>query len=259
MATRSLVCEPWATIADVCSPCDDYTFDTGVLEDGLAVASDVLYLLTRQRWPGECRETVYPEVGASLAGAQANAQAVGGTLGAGFRTGGYPVWPRRFACLASDRIKLPGYPVVAVHEVVVDGLVLDVSAYRVEDGRYLRRIDGDGWPGAPSDDWHVDYSYGLAPPLGGIKAAAALGCQLALACNPEAVNSGKCRLPKRVTTITRQGVSLAVLDPLTLFDGGKTGLPEVDLWVAAVLRGDRNRRATVIDPAQAAPSVRRRS
>jgi hypothetical protein len=57
-----------------------------------------------------------------------------------------------------------------------------------------------------------------------------------------------CRLPKRVQTVTRQNVTLAVLDPLTLFKDGMTGLAEVDLWVAADARGDATRPAAVLDP-----------
>ena len=39
---------------------------------------------------------------------------------------------------------------------------------------------------------------------------------------------------------------MAVLDPLTLFQEGRTGLPEVDLWLASVVKGRQQRRGTMI-------------
>ena len=51
-----------------------------------------------------------------------------------------------------------------------------------------------------------------------------------------------------MTSITRQGISLAVLDPLTLFVDGLTGLPEVDLWVQSVRLGRARRSASLMVP-----------
>jgi hypothetical protein len=73
-----------------------------------------------------------------------------------------------------------------------------------------------------------------------------LACQLALACQPE--TQGKCQLPKRVTNVVRQGVSMAmVLDPMAFLDEGKTGIYEVDLFLASE-REDRKRGAAVLTP-----------
>ena len=131
---------------------------------------------------------------------------------------------------------------------------------------YLPESDSatvQGWPCcqrldlADSEDetWAVSYSYGVDPPIGGIRAAAALGCQLALAFEPETI--GTCRLPQRVTSLSRQGVTMAVLDPLELFADGKTGLAEVDLWVASVMLGAARRRAVVRVPGQPRRGIRR--
>ena len=120
-----------------------------------------------------------------------------------------------------------------------------------------------GWPcctrldlaDTEEDTWSITYTYGQNPPIGGIRAAAVLACELTLAFQPETVN--QCRLPKRVTSITRQGVSMAILDPLTLFADGLTGLSEVDLWVSSVAVGAKRRRASVIVPGQPAHGIRR--
>lgn len=235
-------CAPWATAADVCSPCDDYEFDAALLDDALQAASNILYDFTGRQWAGECVEVLRP---------------------CGYRTSG------SCGCLSSSvcgcgglsELRLPGYPAVTIEQVKIDGVIQSADRYRLDDQRFLvwlgdeddtdvrrrlpccQRLDR---PDTAEDTWSVTYSYGQGPPIGGVMAAAALGCQLALSCQPETV--GACRLPKRVTSITRQGVTLAVLDPLTLFRDGLTGLAEVDLWVASTREGAKRRRATVMLP-----------
>jgi hypothetical protein len=160
-----------------------------------------------------------------------------------------------------QELKLPGYPVAPASVVVIQGENTYTAAdgiFRIDDHQYLVRLDGQGWPccqdmtadptlGEPNT-FQVSYDYGKLPPIGGVRAAASLACQLALACDPTAVDNGACRLPKRITSITRQGVTLAVLDPLTLFAEGRTGIPEVDLWLESLRYGDAHRRASVLIP-----------
>lgn len=260
-------CSPWATIADVCEPCNASGFDKAVLHSALQMASDILFDLTRRRWPGVCSDKVRPcrrgEGCLNLAqlGAAWDAQ-MGGSIvgaGAGLFQSGRPVC----GCGTIRQLQLQS-PVVAITEVLIDGAVVNPAFYRVDDRKFLTALDDQVWPvcqrmelpDSELNTWSVSYTFGAEPPIGGRIAAASLGCQLALACNPTAVESGACRLPKRVTTITRQGVTLAVLDPLTLFSDGLTGLPEVDLWVMAANRGPRSRRANVLVPDQA-PRFRR--
>jgi hypothetical protein len=37
-----------------------------------------------------------------------------------------------------------------------------------------------------------------------------------------------------VTSVSRQGISYQMIDPTDILATGKTGLPEVDLWLSAV-------------------------
>ena len=129
------------------------------------------------------------------------------------------------------------------HSFVADGFVVHNCCQRLD------------LADTEEDTWSITYTYGQNPPIGGIRAAAVLACELTLAFQPETVN--QCRLPKRVTSITRQGVSMAILDPLTLFADGLTGLSEVDLWVSSVAVGAKRRRASVIVPGQPAHGIRR--
>lgn len=43
-----------------------------------------------------------------------------------------------------------------------------------------------------------------------------------------------CRLPERVTTINRQGVSWTVIDPMDFIDKGRTGIIEIDMAINSV-------------------------
>lgn len=168
------------------------------------------------------------------------------TLGGGWF---FPIWDgsnwRNVACgcgpkcswqspnvihLAS-RIALP---VQEVTEVVIAGEILDPSDYRLE-GDLLYRVSG-AWPAQdltrPLDEegtWSVTYTRGTPPPPGSAKLVGLLAAEFLAACG-----GGKCRLPRRVRSVTRQGVSYDMVDPTDIYTSGKTGLPEVDVWLSSV-------------------------
>lgn len=247
-------CSPWATSSDVLGRFD-YDGDPDMLDLAMRVASDVLFELTGRRWPGRCHDSIRPI--------------------AQFRTVEVPGWYaslaglaqrgswgycscnriRETGCFRIPEIKLPGNP-VAKSTIVVKINGDNFTDFALHDRRYLARTDGQGWPCCQdllADDthdntWSVAYDFGMLPPPGGRVAATLYGYQLALAMDPEAVSSGKCLLPARVTTITRQGVTQVVLDPGTLAAEGQVGLSLVDQWVAATNIGRTRRPATVLIP-----------
>lgn len=235
-------CSPWATEADLCSPCNDYGNVETLAGDMLQAASDVLFELSGRQFPGTCETTIRPAARCHHAERSAS-------LPVARRSG------RGCGC-PSYLFRLPDHPVELVTEVKVDGDVVDPSLYRLDDHRTLVRLaDADGSnPGWPSsqrldlattedDTWSISYLWGREPPPMGVTAAAVLACELALACDPETVS--QCRLPKNVTSVTREGVSL-VLSPSDFLDrDGKTGLYEVDLFLRAVNPARVRQRATV--------------
>lgn len=253
-------CSLWAQPADL--RCDTLTDEAEQIE-ALEVASEILWNLTGRQWPGTCSDHVRP---------------------CGYRTArrwGHSPWQmsnrhiltgwcgcrasRGCGCGGLSDIELPGQPVVSVDEVKIDGVVVDPANYRVDDHRWLTWVgeadDGrKAWPCCSrldvgddeEDTFSVWYSFGAMPPRGGRRYAARLACQLGLA----AAGDSDCELPERVTSIVRQGITLAVLDPLDLFEDGRTGLSDVDLWLGSLKAGVANRAGTVRMPGRG-PMVRR--
>jgi hypothetical protein len=130
-------------------------------------------------------------------------------------------------------VHLPG-PVDAITAVTIDGVTLDLSEYQLE-GNVLYR-QGAPWPrqdlGRPlgeSSTWSVTYTRGNPVPAGVDRLGGLLAKEFLAACG-----GGKCRLPRNVRNVARQGVTYEVYDPRDIYANGKTGLAEVDLWLAAV-------------------------
>lgn len=153
------------------------------------------------------------------------------------------------SCSSVSSLALPG-PVDSVTSVVIDGAALPTDAYRVDNRRYLLRLDGGSWPtcqdmSAPSEPgstatgtWQVSYVYGTPVPSGGQLAAGLLASEFAKALCRDA----SCQLPKRVQSITRQGVTVAVLDAFDDIDTGHTGIWMIDAWIASVTKPPRPSR-----------------
>ena len=141
------------------------------------------------------------------------------------------------SCSARCEINLPG-PVAFVDQVMIDGAVLDPSAYRLDNGTILVRTDGDCWPECQdmslANDavgaFTVTYQKGIPVPRAGEIAAGELACQFAKAC----AGSNDCALPEQLISLSRNGVEVQVADPQLLLDAGLTGLPNVDLFIRAV-------------------------
>lgn len=235
-------CAPWATTADL--PEGSACADRPLIDTWLQIASDVLWALSGRQYSGVCEATFRPVTGCAPSRWPALRSVAGG-------------WG--FCCDEHRSLDLGVYPIVAVQEVKVDGAVLDAARYRVDDWRYLVRLpDADGrrrsWPGIQrldrGDDqpgtWSLTIQYGSAPPAAGVQAAIALGCELAASADP---GENECRLPERVTSITRQGVSAVVLDPMDFLTDGRTGIYEVDLFLTATNPGRLSRPPSVLTPA----------
>jgi hypothetical protein len=137
-----------------------------------------------------------------------------------------------------------------VDEVLVDGTVIPASAYRVDvtGGAYLLvRIDGLCWPTcqnftAGEDEtgaFVVTYGYGLALPLALQVATALLACEYA-----KSLTGGPCKLPTKMTRLSRQGVEVELEPPSP--EDGRTGIREVDDVIQALNPSKRQRPPVVL-------------
>lgn len=288
-APASTVCSPWCEITDLPSPCREnaYNFDSDVIDDALLSASEVLYHLTFQQWPGACSERLRPcaqyrhydtmrtNMRPGLTGAYSTLTGTySSTTGSllGWSGSGWSCSCRdvhQCGCHWLSQIELGMGPIVSVDEIRLDGEILDPARYRVDDYRWLVYIpesdsaERQGWPccqrlDRPTtavDTFEVDATIGAVPSRAGVRAAASLACQFMLAWSPS--GAGECKLPKRVTSMSRQQVTMNLSDPVQLFDKGLTGVAEVDLWVQAI-RSERTQRhgAVVIPERQRAKSRR---
>jgi hypothetical protein len=154
------------------------------------------------------------------------------------------------SCTSVSSIRLPG-PVASVTRIVIDGTVFDPASYRV-DGPRVVRTDGQHWPycqdmslnAGAVGTWTIEYQRGLPVPNGGQVAAGVLASELAKA----ACNDGSCQLPQRLQTITRQGVTMAMLTDFTQsLDQGYTGIWIVDSWISSVTRPHQSALVTSPD------------
>ena len=140
------------------------------------------------------------------------------------------------SCTSLSEVVLPA-PVNEIIEVKVDGTPLITGSYRVDDNRFLVRTDGESWPRCNDlneadteiGTWSVTFTVGQPVPEGGKWAVGELACQLLLAARGE-----DCRLPRTVSRLVRQGVTIEFPDMIDLFKNGLTGLYLVDLFVKSV-------------------------
>lgn len=253
----TLVCQPWCELSDLA--CDVTPDDDA--ETWIEIASDVLFDLTGRRWPGICQDTIRPSCQpmercpSPVPGARLGVELV--SCSCRFR-GAYGLG-------GATWFRLPGRPVVEIVSVTIDGAVVDPADYHVVDGRDLVSIErADGtrqiWPccqdlGRPvtaEHTWQIEYRWGTTVPVAGSKMAAILACELIRSTRPENPDgSTDCRLPSRVTSITRQGVTMARETISQAFQEGRTGIPEIDLWLSSLRVGARRRRASVAVPGRA--------
>lgn len=225
------------------------------ITDAITLASDLLYTLSGQQFPGgwdigagtsvACARTLRP---------CASNTCLGFTLPVG--DGGYG-WVTstgmhlpdpdslplpRCGCFWVPEIDLGYSPVTAVISVKIDGAVIDPATYRVDEFRRLVRLsalDGTGawtnpgWPRCQYLDrpntavgtFEIALQYGQPPPVAGRSAAAALATELA-----KGASGQPCQFGHRVTSMQRQGVSMTLIDPRML-EQGLTGVWEADLFL----------------------------
>jgi hypothetical protein len=245
----AVLCAAWATPADV--P-EQYRplLSTELWEVYLMLASEILYRLSGSQYSGGgCTDTatLRSRPPAAGTGSWPYSRTWGecscwslGSWGDGRLIPPAPgVWTgTHYSPMA---IKLPHGHVTAVTSVTVNGDAF--AAWKLDGAGWLERTDGAGWI-VCGDVTEIAYAWGVAPPEAGKQAAVRLAIEFALAYN----NDSACQLPQRVQTVTRQGISIGVLDPQDFLDKGRTGIYLVDLFLVAANPHSLRRRARVWSP-----------
>lgn len=234
-----------------CGPLEDLTSADRERVEEMAV--NLLWNWSGRRF-GTCSVTVRP-CRAECLGRPSTFYGPYGATPGGYRGGWLPVlWQGEWfnlrcgscasGCSCSPgeakALRLVG-PVAEVTEIWINGEILDPAAYVLRDD-VLYRTDGWEWPAcnnefedpqAPdSGAWSITYERGYAVPAGGQIAAYVLACELAKGL----CGDNTCQLPKRVSSVTRQGISIAVLDAFEGLEDGRTGIWEIDAWLVSVTK-----------------------
>lgn len=211
-------------------------------------ASEILYYLSQRRWiGGGCSETAV--LRAHPPGPGEGSWPYSRTWGAcgcwrsssvvdGFLT---PFMGAYSSHLTAFAIKLPRAPLTGITAVLQNGATF--TDWRLARNGYLERTDGLPW-NLCDDSTQVTYTFGEPPPEAGVQAAVALAVQLGRA----RAGDDNCALPERVQTVTRQGITVSVLDPQEFLQQGRVGIYEVDLFLAAVNPYGRAQRGRVYSP-----------
>lgn len=178
--------------------------------------------------------------------------------------------------MGSGRVILRGRPATVIHSVTIGGSLQDPGSYTLSNG-YILQVDRsltqprsasgfDQYGSFGQMPWSrpnavapvgpsvaVDYTYGvLDPPLIAQRAISVFSAEIQLAES----GSNDCRIPERVTSVTRQGVSWTMLDPQEFLSDGRTGIYEVDLAIRALNPGKAKARARLFS-ASFPPPMRR--
>lgn len=256
------ICSAWVTgdeVLDCCQAAEETVGTFGsLLDEAALVASELLFDLSGRRWAGACLlEDVRPCHGDCDCGFQVlpRGHVVDpyGVYGWSTSCSGRSCW-----CHDLSRVKLAGYvpDTTSIVEVLIDGVIVDPSEYRVDEHKWLTRKNGGHWPSCARADldstevgtFSISYEYGRPVPFAGINAAKQLACQVFLQCS-DGGDGGDCDLPAGAARITRQGITIERAFFQRNADGvWATGLTAVDYFLNAVNPNGIPRRALFISP-----------
>lgn len=255
MTTEYGPCDDW----DVQWPCEISAGSEALTGSAVAFATEVVWALSDRQFGfcdvtlRPCRKSCYdapwPDPEFSWPGRSWLRAALISGRWYNITCGGGSCSGSDCSCTPLSQVYLPSV-VSEVLEVKVDGAILDPSAYRLDNGRILVRLDGEDWPrcndlnlaDTEPDTWSVTARFGREVPEGGAWAVGELACEFV-----KAMSGEDCRLPAHVTQIARQGVTITFPDASQFFERGLTGLYMVDIFIRTWNPSGLRRRSRVFN------------
>jgi hypothetical protein len=145
-------------------------------------------------------------------------------------------------------------PVDSIVEVLVDGVMVPSTEYRVDvaqGGYWLVKTSAGCWPtcqdfnvaGDEVGAFQVTYGRGAPVPDSVLGATAILACTLG-----KQIGGADCGLPPRLSALTRQGVSAEFITDSIDVDTFTTGINLVDMVIRAENPSRRTRPPVVLSP-----------
>jgi hypothetical protein len=225
-----LICAPWVSLVDL--PSSKPALDDDTWDDLLWQASEMLYLWSGKQYSGGCSSTVVFE------------QPPGGAddsimwryLEDTWADWGYwsPWGVQGVRGIGAKVVALlPDAPITEI-TAVTDADANPVDYLAELPAGVIRRQDGKPWGAGTT----ISYTHGIAPPIGGKRAAILLTTELA-----KSWTGAKCNLPKRIENVTRQGLSVS----MATTEWG-TGIWDIDSWLRSVNPRGLMRRASAWSP-----------
>lgn len=219
----------WLSAEDTIDPNGIWT------PDAIQTASFVLFKLTGEKYPGiststdAITSTQNTEIMTSPALINGQMHNLPRNSGSGVR-----------------QLRLRQNPVLSVQSVQVDGQILDPSQYSLRNNAYIVRNQPYTWVLSTTNEIIVTYTHGVRPPRAGKAAATRLANEIIL----WYLGDARCALPERITSVSRQGVSYTILDPQDFIGQGKTGIYEVDSFIAAANPDKQRKKPAIFHPGQ---------
>lgn len=201
----------WLSPSDTVDPSGEYTLAA------IELASLVLFSATGEKFTGVWTSTdAYNDP--SNAGVQLQPAVVYGNI----------INVPRF--LGGVRnLRLRNSPVLSILSITRNGVVMDPSLYSLRNNAYVVQPNSAPWF-LDNNDLIITYRHGQPVPRAGKAAATRLANEIIHAWKDD----GLCSLPERVQSITRQGMSMTILDPQEFIQNGRVGIVEVDYFIKAV-------------------------
>lgn len=257
-------CSNWVDGADISNYRPDISeqvTEADRLDVAAAAASDLMYVLSGRKFTGACQTVIRPVARARNWSMSDWANWYSSLSGSGWsRSWGSCGGGDHDGCSVPPQVDLGVYPIVSIDQVKIDGIVIPPAEYGVDGYKWLVRRSPTasatptaryGWPTCQDfrlpdtqpGTFSVAVTYGMIPPPMGLMACATMAAELALS-----MSGLPNRLPARVTNIIRQGVAITMLDPMQFLQQGKTGIYEVDLFLASYNPDKQQRRTAVLSP-----------